>query len=262
MRILAIDTSTLMGSVALCDGDRLIAEEQLGVEVTHSERLVTTIEHLLSASKWLNRSPSPRLPHQGGGEKESPLQAAGGHIDAIAVAIGPGSFTGLRIGLATAKGLALGLNIPIVGISSLLVLAYNGLLSERTVVSVIDARRAEVYAAAYQFNHKTLKAKCVLKECVCPPELLCQKLGAIKEEMIFVGDGVIVYEKVFRKELGKRCCVAPKNFSFPRASNLAMLAYERLKKGESDDIVTMVPNYLRHSDAEIGFRGNAAKKHK
>jgi len=232
MRILAIDTTTMFGSVALCEERRLVAEEQLGVEVTHSERLITTLEHLLALSKW---------------PKES--------LDGIAVAVGPGSFTGLRIGLATAKGLALGLNKPLVGVSSLLILAHNCVISPANVVAIIDARRSEVYAAAYKFEKG--RPKCILKEMVSDPNLLCKRLLSIKGQLLLVGDGVAVYEKAFRRLLGDRATIPPSGFNFPHAAHLANIAYERLKRGSSDDIVSLVPNYLRHSDAEIGFRGKA-----
>jgi len=229
MRILAIDTSTMFGSVALCDGDMLIAEEELGVEVTHSERLISTIDHLLQISRWGRDS-----------------------IDGIAVAIGPGSFTGLRIGLATAKGLAAGLKKPIAGVSSLLTLAYNGVLSDATVVSVIDARRGEVYAAAYKFLND--KPKCVMKEVAVAPELLSKKLKTMRGRVILVGDGVVTYEKLFKRELKNRALIRAQEFKFPRAFYLAQSALKKLKKG-GDNMAKLVPNYLRHSDAEIGFKG-------
>ena len=229
MKVLAIDTTTMFGSVALCDGPRLIAEEQMGVDVTHSERLVVTIEHLLSLAKW-DRS----------------------DIEGIAVAIGPGSFTGLRIGLATAKGLALGLKRPVAGASSLLTLAHNAMISDATVVSVIDARRAQVYAAAYRFENG--KQRCILKESVFDPEPFCKKLKSIKGKLVLVGDGVVTYEKLFRKELKNRATIRPEELKFPRGFHVAQIAMNRLKKG-GDDMTKLVPNYLRHSDAEIGFKG-------
>ncbi len=233
MRILAIDTSTMFGSVALCDGDLLVAEEQLGVAVTHSERLLKTIDHLLEISTW---------------DKST--------IDAIAVATGPGSFTGLRIGLATAKGLALGLKKPIAGASSLLTLAHNGAISELTVVPTIDARRGEVYAAAYRFSKG--KSKCVVKEGAFDPKILCKKLKSMKGGLLLTGDGVILYEKIFKKELKGKATIMAQELKFPHASHLARIVASRLKRG-GDDIVKLVPNYLRHSDAEIGFKGKGKK---
>lgn len=234
MRILAIDTSTMFGSVALCEDGRLIAEEQLGVDVTHSERLTATIEHLFAVSGW---------------PKDS--------IDGIAVAIGPGSFTGLRIGLATAKGLALGLKKPIAGVSSLRVLAHKGFLFPETVVPVIDAKRGEVYCSAYRFNGE--KIKCVMKETVLDPKLLGLRLKKIRGKLLLVGDGVVTYEKLFKRMLGAKAVIPNFDLPFPHASHLAMIARDHLRR-QGDDLVKLVPNYLRHSDAEIGFRGREAER--
>lgn len=233
MKILAIDTSTLSGSVALCDGAALVAEEELGSGVTHSERLLSAIDHLLAASRW---------------DKNE--------IEAIAVAIGPGSFTGLRIGLATAKGLALGLGLPIAGASSLLTLAYNGRLAEATVVPVIDARRGEVYAAAYRFRKE--EPECVMEEMVSDPTLLCTKLKSLNGDLLLTGDGVVTYEKIFKNELKGRAVIKADELKFPHAGWLAEITLKSLERG-GDDIATLVPNYLRHSDAEIGFKGKGKK---
>lgn len=241
MRILALDTSTMLGSVALSEDLKLIAEEQIGVNATHSERLLTTIEHLLDLADWSMDD-----------------------LDAVAVAIGPGSFTGLRIGLATAKGIAFGLKKPIVGVSSLLVLAYNGLISNMTVVPIIDARRKEVYAAAYRFKQAKggqFKLNVILEETVIDPKELCKKLKAINSKLLLVGDGIITYEKELKKQLGSKAHIITDKMVYPHASHLAAMAYERLKKNKSDDIVALAPNYIRRSDAEIGFRGKTKTKH-
>lgn len=236
-RILAIDTSTMLGSVALTQGENLIAEEQLGVETTHSERLTYSIEHLLKLAGWSIND-----------------------LDGVSVAIGPGSFTGLRIGLATAKGIAIGIKKPIFGFSSLLVLAYNGLVSEMTVVPVIDARRKEVYAAAFRFKQvkgKRLKPNVILDETVIDPILLCKILVKIQGKLLLTGDGIKTYEKEFRKHIGKKAYIMPDKMVYPRASSLGVMAYEKLKKGEGDDISALAPNYIRRSDAEIGFKGKS-----
>ena len=235
MRVLALDTSTMLGSVALCEDNNLIAEEQLGVEVTHSERLMATINHLLNISRWSLNS-----------------------LNGLAVAIGPGSFTGLRIGLATAKGIALGLKKPLVGVSSLQVLAYNGVTFPSTVVSIIDARRKQVYSAAYRFSKtKIPKPKLIMEETVIDPALLCRKLKSLSGKLLLVGDGVLTYEKQFRRLLGDKAHILPQEMKFPHAGYAAMIAREKLKRGKGDDIVKLTPNYIRRSDAEIGFRGKA-----
>lgn len=222
MFILAIDTSTKFGSVALVNDRSLIAEVQLGVELTHSETLVTTIDWILSSADHNRES-----------------------IDLVACAIGPGSFTGLRIGLATAKGLALGLCKPLIGISSLLALASGFSYYPGVVVPAIDAKRDEVYAAAYKLG------KVVLCEDVLPPESLCKKLEGFSENLLFISDGFSRYESVFRKKLGERVLGSAGDSRFPHASNLAFLAGDRFLKGEIDDAAKLVPNYLRHPDAAL-----------
>ncbi len=231
--ILAIDTSTLFGSVAVCQNKELIAQVQLGVKATHSERLLATIEHLLKLAKVSREN-----------------------LHAIAVANGPGSFTGLRIGLATAKGLALGLSIPLYGISSLLAMAYNGLFSQNIVASVIDARRKEVYAAAYQFEIKDSveKVNILLDERTCSPESLADELKKFSKPILFLGDGAQVYKQVFFEILKDQLVLPSLDVRYPQAVYLAALAYDKLIQGKPDDLKALSPNYLRKSDAEIGFQ--------
>jgi len=231
MRILSIDTTTMLGSVALSDGARFVAQEQQGVPGTHSERLLASIDHLLSLAGWGRDS-----------------------IEGIAVAIGPGSFTGLRIGIATAKGMAMAGGLEVAGVSSLDSLAMNGASFAGTVVPLIDARRGEIYAAALRFERGG-RPRRVIKECVLPPEALIKRLKSIKGPILLVGDGAIVYEAQLKKSLGARAAIACGAQCFPQAVNLAIIAGPRLIKGKGDDIAALVPNYIRHSDAEIGFLG-------
>lgn len=235
MRILSIDTTSMLGSVALTDGKRLIVQEQQGVIGTHSERLLVTVDHLLKLAKW-------------------ELSC----LEGVAVAIGPGSFTGLRIGIATAKGMALALNIPIVGISSLESLARNGDVFDGVVVPLIDARRGEIYAAVYNASAKDRQKgtrRIVVKECVLPPNELIKQLKKIKGKMLFIGDGALEYGDMIVRAIGARSMVAQSSECYPQAANLAWLAAARFAKGKSDDLAMLVPNYIRESDAEIGFRG-------
>lgn len=236
MRLLAIDTTTMLGSVALTDGQRIVAQEQQGVAGTHSERLLVTIDHLLAIAGWER-----------------------GAIEGIAVAIGPGSFTGLRIGLATAKGMAMALNCPIAGVSSLASLAENGSAFAGTVAALIDARRGELYVSATRFGAGG-KAKQVLKPCVLPPEALVAKLKGIKGPMLLVGDGALAYAATLSRALGKRAKIAAGGQCLPQAANLAMLALTKLARGKGDDLAALAPDYIRRSDAEIGFNVNHAKR--
>lgn len=238
MRILSIDTTTVRGSVALSEGERLVAQEVQGAPGTHSERLMVTIDHLMGLAGWGRDA-----------------------IEGIAVAIGPGSFTGLRIGLATAKGMALAVGCPVAGVSSLQSLALNGEGFPGTVVSLVDARRGELYAAAYAVRAGK-GPKRVMKECVLPPDTLIRKLKAIKGPLLLVGDGALAFEQELRRALGKRAVVPGGATPFPQAINLARLAYRKLRAGKGDDCSALVPNYVRRSDAEIGFLGNAARRNR
>lgn len=231
MRILSIDTTAMLGSVALTDGVRIIVSEQQGIPGTHSERLMTTIDHVLSLAGWSRAD-----------------------IAAIAVALGPGSFTGLRIGLAAAKGIALALSLPVFGVSSLESLALNAAGFDGAVVPLIDARRGEIYAAAYRVEIGK-RPKRILKKCALPPDMLIRKLKAIRGRMILVGDGALEHGGLLQKSVGKRAEIAFGAQCLPQAANLAFLALSRLKKGRGDDIAALVPDYVRRSDAEIGFAG-------
>ncbi len=231
MRILSIDTSTPAGSVAISDGDRLLAQEQQGVAGTHADRLLASVDHLL---------------HICGLEQED--------IEAVAVAIGPGSFTGLRIGLATAKGFCLARGLPVAGVSSLASLALNGREFSGTVVSLIDARRGEIYAAAWSASARG-KMRPVMKECVAAPAAVAAMLKKLKGELLLVGDGAIEYGAALLKSIGKRARMAYGTQLLPQAANLAELARPRLENGRCDDLASLVPNYVRRSDAEIGFMG-------
>jgi len=229
MKILALDTSCMMGSVAVVDDHTIVAEQLLNIKITHSERLIASIDTLLEAA-------------------ELKLQ----DMDAFAVAIGPGSFTGLRIGLAAAKGFAFVTEKPIVGISSLLGLAYNVYGSREPVVAVLDARRGEYYVAAYRFegsNVKTLLADSVMK-----PEELVSYIESLNEKVVVVGDGVYSLHDRTGDRLKDQIIVPPPGDIHPRASTIAHLAMERAKRDDLDDLDQLAPNYIRKSDAELTKR--------
>ena len=141
------------------------------------------------------------------------------------------------------------LDCPIVGVSSLKSLFLNITGFDGTIVTLIDARRGELYASACK------NKKSVLKECVLPPNDLIAKLKKNKGKIILVGDGALAYKDIFQKNLGKRAIIAEGSSCLPCAHNLALLAYPLLKKGKSDDLSKLAPNYIRRSDAEIGFLG-------
>jgi len=225
MKILAVDTSCMMGSVALVEEDSVIAEQTLNIKITFSERLIPSIKTVLESAR-VDLS----------------------EVDAYAVAIGPGSFTGLRIGLGAVKGLAFVTKKPIVGISSLTSLAYNLFKSEIPVVSVIDARRGEFYAAVNRFEGEAVVH--ILEDTVMSPDDLINYIISLNEKVAFVGDGVFELKDLINKSLQGGAVIPPPALLSPRASNLAYLAMKRLKAGDADDLAKLKPNYIRKSDAE------------
>jgi tRNA threonylcarbamoyladenosine biosynthesis protein TsaB len=225
MKVLAIDTSSLVASVALVDDDRLVAEYTINHKKTHSEKLMPVIDRLLE-------------------DCETDIA----DIDAIAVASGPGSFTGLRIGASTAKGLAHALNKPVIGISTLDGLACNLPYCKGLICPIMDARRNQVYTALYRWDRQDL---CRIK----PPtaltiEELADDLGAMGETVVFLGDGVPVHREFLQAGIGRLALFAPSNCDRQRASSIGKLAMDRLVKGLTERYDKFAPFYLRKSQAE------------
>lgn len=229
--ILAIENSGLCGSVALVSGDTCIAEQSLLSRLTHSKRLLASIERIMEE-----------------------CQATWENIDAIAVSLGPGSFTGLRIGLGTVKGLAMATNRPLIGISSLEGLASQFSCASVPVFPVFDARKKEVYTACFQPDGRggLIRRGDYL---VLSPENLC---GQISGPVILAGDGAALYAELFKAKLGDNAILAPEQIFFPRAASIGFLALERLKNREFLDPAHCTPLYVRASDAEINFPGATA----
>ncbi len=222
MKILGIDTSTPIGSVALIDGDNLAAEHTLNIVQAHSSRLMPAIDTVL---KW------------------SDITAA--DLDGCTVGIGPGSFTGIRIGVATIKSLCYALDKPIVGISTLEAVAYNLRWTYGIICPLLDARRSEVYGAIFQGGTEWQRLS----------EDLCVSLDAFLDHLDthispdrainFVGDGLLTYGDAVRERLGEKACFADAIFNVPRGATIAHLGAQRLHNGDIDDYWTLVPNYVR-----------------
>lgn len=233
MKILAIDTSSMVASAAVVDDDKLVAEYIINHKKTHSEQLMPIIEQVL----------------QGCGTSI-------GEIDAVAVASGPGSFTGLRIGAATAKGLAHACGIKIIGVPTLDGLAFNLPYCQGIICPIMDARRNQVYTALYKWDQGSfykLKPYCAM----AISELL-EDLRIRGERVVFLGDGVPVHRDIIKNVLGDRAEFAPRNAGRQRASSIAELAMEALRRGEGQSGDAFVPFYLRKSQAEREYD----KKHK
>ncbi len=227
--ILAMDTATPCSAIALTTGTRedgrVLASLSLTGNVTHSRRLLKAIDYLLQEA-----------------EVDWP------EIDGIAASLGPGSFTGLRIGLATAKGLAAAAGKALVGISSLDSLATKCSTS-RLICAVVDARKKEVYTAFYRCNGNGFAERTSDIRVVAPENLA----AAITEPTVMIGDGVLVYGDLFKKILGKTVVFAPAMLHEPSASSLGLLAGERFITGDRLDVAEAVPLYIRSSDAELSL---------
>lgn len=224
MRILAIETSTMMGSVAIMDERGLIAEYRLNIKATHSERLMRIIDEVLRGS---------------GIELKD--------LDGYAVSIGPGSFTGLRIGLSTVKGLAFTTNKPITAIPTLDALACNIPFSQYMVCPMLDARKKEVYTALFRFTDNGVVSK-LTDDCVISPESL---LKEIKEPTVFLGEGANIYRELIKERLGYLAHFAPLSKQLPSAANVAELGLKALISGKVEDPAILIPRYIRKSEAEI-----------
>ncbi len=225
MMVLAIETATLLGGVAIMDEKGLIAEIRLNVKTTHSERLMTAIDTIL-------RLASVKVTD----------------IDAYCISIGPGSFTGLRIGLSTVKGLAFATKKPVVSVPTLDAFAWNFPFSIYPVCPMFDARKKEVYTALYEWHEGDFK-KLIPEISVRPEELLKD----IKGPVVFVGDGARLYSNIIQSIKGEDAIFAPPHVDVPSASTIAYIGLKKALKGDFSDPITLTPHYIRRSEAEIKF---------
>ena len=226
MKILGIDTSANVASVAIVQDDVLICEYTLNYKLTHSQTLMPMIDEICKACEFDMST-----------------------LDFIAVASGPGSFTGLRIGAATAKGLAQGLNIPIVAVPTLDGLACNVPFTKNIICPIMDARRGQVYTSLYIWNDNTLKRITDYMS-----EEMDNLLNIIKEDgstVIFLGDGVPVYKTKIEENLDEELySFAPLNCNIQRAASIAALGKVLFEQGISESYLDFSPFYLRKSQAE------------
>ena len=226
MRILAVDTATTNCSVAITDKAYLLAELTLNREETHSKHLMDMIDVALKLS-GLNFS----------------------DMDGFALTIGPGSFTGLRIGMSTVKGLALAFEKPVVGVSSLATLAIQVSFSPVLICPILDARKGEVYFARYKFVNGQLKEQ--TKEDVATPDKAVENLN---ESCLFVGNGALLYKIKILEKMGKLASFVPMNQNTIRASTIAHIGLAKFENNDTIDIEKISPHYIRKSDAELNLR--------
>jgi tRNA threonylcarbamoyladenosine biosynthesis protein TsaB len=224
LKILAADTSTMSGSVALLEGPEVVAEWTLRSSRTHNRRLLATIDRLLQEAGW---------------DLEQ--------LDAMAVTAGPGSFTGVRIGLSTVKSLAWSTGKRFLSIPTLDVLAAPLGIASHSVCALLDAKKHEVYCALYQPDGR---GSCRLEGDyqVLSPERLADR---IELPTLFCGDGWLLYRDRLRARLGELAIEAPDHFHVIRAGDLGILAFHRLVAGEAEDPMVAVPVYVRPSEAEL-----------
>jgi len=236
MNILAIDTSTPLASIAVAVNEQIVAESLLNTNRTLSARLVPEIERLLATAG---------------------LTIA--DIDLFASSIGPGSFTGVRGGVATIQGLALAVGKPCAAFSSLAILAMNFPLQATLVCPMLDARKSEAYAALYDCS-APLPSPCIT-DCVLPPAALLGQIAATTgEPVIFAGEGAVRYHDQIVERLGDRAIFAPFPLHAPRSANGILLALHAFRQGERMEPSQLLPVYLRASDAEINRENKKSGK--
>lgn len=225
MKILGIDSSGLVASVALVFDGVMVAEYTTNFKKTHSQTLLPMIDAVTTMTG---------------------IDLA--EIDAIAIAKGPGSFTGLRIGSSTAKGLGLALKKPIIPVPTAEGLAYNLFGTEQIICPIMDARRNQVYTGIYQFEGDTFKILSDQKAVAV--EDLIEELKQYEKEIIFLGDGVPVYGEQIKEQLGEKAQFAPPHLAMQRAGALCHRAKELFEQGVVETAAEHKPDYLRLSQAE------------
>ncbi|MBU5477830.1 tRNA (adenosine(37)-N6)-threonylcarbamoyltransferase complex dimerization subunit type 1 TsaB [Eubacterium sp. MSJ-13] len=225
MKILGIDSSGLVASAAIADEKNIIAEFTVNNRQTHSQTLLPMIEKVVDMS---------------GIELEQ--------IDAIAIAAGPGSFTGLRIGSATAKGIGLVLKKPIVSVPTLEGLAYRVSVFDGLICPIMDARRNQVYTGIYRMEDGNLI--CLSEQKAVDIHEIMEELEKYDDKVIFLGDGVEVQRETIEKEFKNEYCFAPIHLSKQSAAAVAALGEVYFEQRKVESAAEHKPIYLRKSQAE------------
>lgn len=225
MRILAIDSSSMVATIAIVTDDVLTAEYTLNFKRTHSQTLLPMIDEI-----------------------KRNIELDMNTVDVIAIAGGPGSYTGLRIGSATAKGIGLALNKPIINVPTIDALAYNLFSSQYIVCPIMDARRGQVYTGIYRFDGT--KMEIIKEQCIMMIDEVIYELDKIGRPVMFLGDGVDVHKDLIDEKMACLHNFAPASMNRAKASSLASLAQLYWKEGKIEGAGEHKPEYLRLSQAE------------
>jgi tRNA threonylcarbamoyladenosine biosynthesis protein TsaB len=224
MRILALETSTMLGGVSVMDDrEGLLIEARLNVKTAHSERLMSEVDHAL---------------------RQAGLGIS--DIDVFGVAVGPGSFTGLRIGVSTVKGFSYATGKRIVSVPSLEAFAWNFPYSKYPVCVMFDARKKEVYAAVFRWSETGFER--VMGEVSIRPADLVR---SFEGKVVFAGEGALVYREIITEVAGENALFAAPHAMVPSPSNVAYLGLRKAVEGDFSDPVSLVPWYIRRSEAEV-----------
>lgn len=224
MKILAVDTSATAASVAVAEENKLIGEFSINTALTHSQTLMPMVDELL---------------------KNTGLSV--NDIDAVAVNAGPGSFTGVRIGVAAVKGIAFPKNLPCISVSTLESMAYNMLGNDCIVCSVMDARCSQVYNALFRVKGCTVTR--MTDDRALSLTDLKNELQNINEKVVLVGDGAVLCSKFLGEGL-ENIMLAPFNNRIQTASSVAYAAFEKINNGETVKADELMPVYLRLPQAQ------------
>ena len=228
MKVLAIESSSITASVAIVMDDVLTAEYTINHKKTHSQTLLPMIAQICEMTETEMNS-----------------------LDLIAVSNGPGSFTGLRIGCATGKGLGLALDVPVVSVPTLEAMVYNLYGYNKIICPIMDAKRSHVYTGIYTWQDKVDKnIHILLNQCILPIEELVNKLNEINEEVVFIGDGIAVNKTLIEGNMKVKYSFDPAHMSSQRAASVAVLGKRLYEEGKSINARDLLPEYLRPTQAE------------
>jgi len=224
LKVLAIDTSSVVATCAVLDEEKLLGEYTLNQDMTHSERLIPMVKTLMDSLKLKPEN-----------------------IDLFAGSVGPGSFTGLRIGLATIKGLAHVVDKSVIGISTLEALAFN-VPFDGIVIPIMDARRDRVYTGIYRWENGKLIN--IMKPTILNINELLDIVDSKYEKVLFNGDGTLVFKDRIDEKLKDKALYAPISLNMAKASSIGELALLKWEEGSQENYFNLSPDYLRESQAQ------------